>query len=350
MSLTWPWALAALLAVPLLLGVRWWANRRRRRLAVRVSSIALIRAALPGRSLWRRRIPVALFVLSLLGLGIAVARPQATALVPADATSIVLAMDVSQSMCSTDVPPNRLAAAREAAREFVLAQEDGTRIGLVAFSGISGLLVAPTTDKDALVAAIDSLRTARGTAIGLAILTAIDAIAEINPDIVPTGVELTDPGSLFAGYAPDTIVVLTDGANTQGVDPVTAAEQAKARGLRVYTIGFGTTEPAPIVCSPDQLSGDAGLRPEPGRFGFGGGGGGRRYQQIDEEALAAVAETTGGEYFRAEDAEQLTDVLTDLPSSIVVQEQEVEITVWFVLAAVLLAGAAVGLSLRWNRS
>lgn len=346
MSLAWPWALAALLVVPLLLLMRWWLNRRRRKVAVRVSSIALIRAALPGRSRWQRRIPAALFALGLLALGLAVARPQASLAVPQDSTSILLAMDVSQSMCSTDVPPNRLAAARDAAREFVLAQDDGTRIGLVAFSGISGLLVEPTDDKQALLTAIDNLRTSRGTAIGQAILTSIDAIAEINPAVPPTGVELGSPDAPAPGsYVADTIVVLTDGANTQGVDPVTAAQEAKARGLRVYTIGFGTTDPAPLICSPDQMTAGSGARPE-----WRGGGGGWRAQLIDEDTLGEVAELTGGEYFRAQDAEQLVDVLTDLPGTIVVQKRDVEMTVWFVLAGALLAGTGVGLSLRWNRS
>ncbi|WP_155375085.1 VWA domain-containing protein [Catellatospora vulcania] len=348
MSLAWPWALAALIVVPLLLLVRWWLNRRRRKVAVRVSSIALIRAALPGRSRWQRRIPAALFGLGLLALGTAMARPQASLAVPQDSTAILLAMDVSQSMCSTDVPPNRLAAAKDAAREFVLAQDDGTRIGLVAFSGISGLLVEPTDDKQALLDAIDNLRTSRGTAIGQAILTSIDAIAEINPAVPPTGVELGAPDSPGSGtYIADTIVVLTDGANTQGVDPVTAAQEAKARGLRVYTIGFGTTDPAPLICSADQMAPGSGARPE---WRGGGGGGGRRAQLIDEDTLGEVAELTGGEYFRAQDAKQLVDVLTDLPSTMVVQKEDVEMTVWFVLAGALLAGTGVGLSLRWNRS
>ncbi|MDI1466063.1 VWA domain-containing protein [Catellatospora sp. KI3] len=346
MALTWPWALAALLAVPLLLLARWLLQRRRRRSAVRVSSLALIRAAVPGPSAWRRRIPVWLFLAALAALGVGVARPHASMLVPTSSTSIVLAIDVSQSMCSTDVPPNRMVAARAAAREFVLAQDDGTRIGLVAFSGISGLLVEPTTDKQVLLDAIDTLRTARGTAIGQAILTAIDAIAESNPDVLPTGVELPDPGDVAGQYAPDTIVVLTDGANTQGVTPEIAAEQAKARRIRIYTIGFGTTDPAPIVCSVDQIDQGTIIRPPDGRFG---GGGGRRAQLIDEETLTAVADSTGGEYFRAEDAEQLGKVLGDLPSTIVAQRRDVELTVWFVLAAALLAFAAVGLSLRWNR-
>jgi len=352
MSLSWPWGLAALLAVPLLLLVRWWLNRRRRRLTVQVSSVALIRAALPGRSLWRRRIPVLLFLAGLLALGGAVARPQASVAVPADDTSILLALDVSRSMCSTDVEPNRLSAAVEAAREFVRAQQDGTRVGLVAFSGIAGLLVEPTTDQDALLAALDDLTTARGTAIGHAILTAIDAIAEHNSDVAPTGVGPTVAPSAPAGgtadYEPDVIVVLTDGANTTGIDPVFAAEQAAARGVRVFTIGFGTTQPTQMVCTPDQISGN----PFSGDGGFGGfrGGGMRRFQLIDEPTLTKVAELTGAKYFRAEDSEELVDVMTNLPREFGLRREDREITAWFLLPGALLVLGAVFLSLWWNRT
>jgi len=347
MSFSWPWALAALLIVPLLLAYRWWANRRRKRAAVRVSSVALIRAALPGRSQWRRRIPVLLFLAGLLALAGAATRPQASLRVPSDESTIMLAIDVSGSMCATDIAPNRLAVATEAARTFVEDQDGGTRIGLVAFSGIAALLVPPTTDQKALLAAIDSLTTARGTAIGQAILTAIDAVAEINPDVPATGVDLGDgvPGTAPTDYEPDTIVVLTDGANSRGVDPVTAAEQAAARRLRVFTIGFGTTVPSPMVCTPDQVGGGFPQRGDP--QGFGGGGG--RNQQIDEEGLTRVADLTGGRYFQAEDAEQLSDVLGDLPGEIGLRHQDVEVTAWFVLAGTLLVGAGLGLSLWWNR-
>jgi Ca-activated chloride channel homolog len=346
MSLSWPWALTALLLIPLLLAYRWWANRRRKRAALRVSSVALIRAALPGRSSWRRRIPVFLFLAGLLALGGALTRPQASVAVPSTESTIMLAIDVSGSMCATDIAPNRLTAATKAARTFVEDQE-GARIGLVAFSGIAALLVPPTTDQEALLTAIDSLTTARGTAIGQAILTAIDAVAEVNPDVPASGVDLGDggPGGVAADYEPDTIVVLTDGANTRGVDPVTAAEQAAARRLRVFTIGFGTTTPSPMVCTPDQVSGGFPQRGDP--RGFGGGGG--RNQQIDEEALTKVADLTGGRYFLAEDAEQLGDVLGDLPAEIGLRRQNVEITSWFVLAGTLLVFAGLGLSLWWNR-
>jgi Ca-activated chloride channel family protein len=352
MSLTWPWALAALLAFPLLLGFRWWTRRRRRREAVRVSSVSLIRAALPGRSLWRRRIPLWLFAAGLIILGTGAARPQASVPVPSKNSTILLAIDVSASMCSTDVAPNRLTAAQNAARDFIKAQPDGSRIGLVSFSGIAGLLVKPTTDKKQLLSAIDTLRTSRGTAIGLAILTSVDAIAEINPAVPPTGVKVAesgaDPGNIITDYQPDTIVILTDGRNTQGVDPVTAATEAAARRVRVYTIGFGTTEPAPLVCTRDQISGDAPFRGD--RGGPPGGFRGGRFLDIDEDTLKEVATMTGGEYFKAENAAALSDVLLDLPNTIVLQRQNVEITVWFALVGALLVMAAVGLAQWWNRS
>lgn len=351
MSLSWPWALLALLTVPLLLAARWWLNRRRKRAAVTVSSVALIRAALPGRTAWRRRIPVVLFLTGLLALAGAVARPQASLSVPSNNTTILLAIDVSGSMCNTDVAPNRLAVAAEAARGFIEDQDGQTRIGLVAFSGIAGLLVAPTTDKDLLLDSITTLKTGRGTAIGQAILTSIDAIAEQNPDVAATGVELpgSAPGSTEGDYEPDTIVVLTDGSNTTGVDPVTAAEQAAARRLRIYTIGFGTIQPQQLVCTADQLNGDSAFGG--GRYwggGFGGGGrGGAR--DLDEQALTQVADLTGGRYFKAQDAAQLTDVLGDLPGEFGLVKQDVEVTVWFVALGLLLTFTGVGLSMWWNR-
>ncbi|MBB2942519.1 Ca-activated chloride channel family protein [Actinoplanes lutulentus] len=355
MSLSWPWALLALLVVPLLLLARWLLNRRRKRTAITVSSVALIRAALPGRTAWRRRIPVFLFLAGLLAVAGAITRPQASVAVPSNNTTILLAIDVSGSMCNTDIAPNRLAVAVDAAREFVESQEGDTKIGLVAFSGIAGLLVAPTSEKQPLLDAIDTLKTSRGTAIGQAILTSVDAIAEINPDVAATGAELGDTTTTpdQQDYEPDTIVVLTDGSNTTGVDPVTAAQEAAARRLRVYTIGFGTTEPQQLVCTAEQVNGDSpfggGFGNGNGGGGFGGGGGRGGAREIDEEALTQVADLTGGRYFKAEDAEQLTDVLGDLPSEFGVTKQDVEISSWFLLAGFLLAASGVTLSLWWNR-
>ena len=134
MTFDWPWALSALAAIPLVLGIAWWSRRRRRRAAVRVTSAVLVRAALPGRTLWRRRIPAALLLVGLAVLGIGAARPQTTTAVSSNSTTIILALDVSGSMCSTDVTPNRITAAEKAATNFIEAQPHGTRMGLVAFA------------------------------------------------------------------------------------------------------------------------------------------------------------------------------------------------------------------------
>ena len=344
MALDWPWALLSLLVIPLLAGALWLLRRRRRRAAVRVTSIALVRAALPRRTRWTRLIPTLLLLLGLVTLGVGAARPQASVPVAANATTILLAMDISGSMCATDVEPNRLTVAQDAARNFIRAQDGGTRIGLVAFAGVAGLQVPPTTDQEALITAIDNFSTSRGTAIGSAILTSIDSIAAVNPTVAPTGVDAET--ARRSGYAADVIVVLTDGANTQGVEPGTAAESAAVRGVRVFTIGFGTTNPgARMSCTGRQAGSWAGGGPG----GGWGGGGGRNPRVIDEPQLQAVAEITGGQYYKAESADQLQDALSDLPSQLTVTRQRVDIASWFAGAGGLLAAVALGLSLWWNR-
>jgi Ca-activated chloride channel homolog len=368
MSFSMPYALLGLLAVPLLLGIHVWQLRRRRRQAVSYSSVALVRTALPRQRLWRRHVPLALVLAALALLSVASSRPQVRAEVPVVSSAVVLAMDVSGSMCSTDVSPNRLAAAQEAVRRFIDGQDDRTRIGLVVFSGFAQVAVAPTTDHAELRAAVDGLTTGRGTTIGAAILKSIDTIAEINPDVAPSDPSALAPGAGTPGgsspspdapatpspdarsgdKAPEIVVLLTDGANTRGVTPEEAAVQAAERGVRVYPIGFGTTEPTQMVCTREQLGG--GLFDGPGG-GFGGGGGfgpGRNFLIVDEEALQTVAETTGGEYFKAEDADQLQSVLTDLPKHVDVQEQDVEISFGFAALAAALLIVGLWLAGRWR--
>ena len=346
MTFSWPWAVVSLLIIPMLCGIIWLWRRRRRRAAVRVTSIALVRAALPARTRWTRLIPTLLLLLGFATLSVGAARPQATVPVPSNSTTIMLAMDVSGSMCSTDVEPNRLTVAQKAAISFIESQDGQTKIGLVAFAGVAGLQVPPTTDKDALIEAINNFTTARGTAIGSAILTSIDSIAAINPTVAPSGVDAES--AQRSGYAADVIVVLTDGANTQGVEPATAAESAAVRGLRVFTIGFGTTTPSRMACTGRQAGGWAG-GPGGGPGGGFGGGGGRNPRVMDEGTLQAVAEITGGQYYKAESADQLQGALGDLPSQVAVVRKHVDIASWFAGAGGLLVAVAVGLSLWWNR-
>lgn len=345
MSFSWPWALLSILIIPLIFIVRAWAHRRRRRAAVRVTSIALVRSALPGRTRWTRKIPAALLIAGLALLAVGAARPQASVPIPQTSATILLALDTSGSMCSTDVDPNRLTAAQKAAAEFIESQRGGPRIGLVTFAGTAGLLVPPTDDTDALIEALDDFTVGRGTAIGQAILTSIDAIAEVDPAVAPTGAA---PGG-GEGYVGAAIVVLTDGANTQGVEPETAAQEAALRRIRVFTIGFGTTNPAPMVCDNSQFDYYGGWG---GWGGFGGRGGfdrGRNIRDLDEPTLKQIAQTTGGSYHRAENADELQSALGTLSGSFTVVHQRVDTAAAFAAGGAVLITAALSLSLWWNR-
>lgn len=341
MNLLWPGSLLLLGLVPLLIGLYIWQLRRRRRFAVRYSSLSLLREALGQQSRWRRHIPFALFLAALATLVLALGRPVALVQVPTNETAILLAIDVSRSMCATDIPPNRLAAAEDAARSFVEGQPAGTRIGIVAFAGFAQLIQPPTTDREALEAALDGLTTGRGTAIGSGILEALDAIAAANPSVpfsVRAGEEGVAPTPRPQGsYAPEIIVVLTDGVTTTGTPPLDAAQQAAERGIRVYTIGFGTANPGPSSCGGFGGGGFSG-------FGGGGGGGGFR-RGIDEETLVQIAAMTDGAYYSATSAGELQSVFSNLPITLSSRAETTEISVVFAALGALLAAFAVGISL-----
>jgi Ca-activated chloride channel family protein len=216
MNLLWPGFLLLLGLIPIIIAVYIWMLRRRRRYAVRYSSLSLVRAALPQQSRWRRHLPLALFLLGFASLVVALGRPMASVVVPSGNATIMLAMDISGSMCSTDIQPNRLLAAEDAALSFIHAQHSNTQIGIVAFAGFAEIIQAPTRDQTALEKAIRGLTTARRTAIGSGILKSLDAIAEVDESIPPTDPTLTGgnvtpvpPGT----YAPHIIVLLTDGAS-----------------------------------------------------------------------------------------------------------------------------------------
>src|SRR5262245_26222817 len=241
MDVLWPGLLLLLGLLPLIIVAYIWMLRRRRRFAVRYSSLALVREALPRYSLLRRHLPFALFLLALASLVIAAARPVAIVSVPTGQVTIILAMDVSRSLCSTDIEPNRLLAAEAAALSFIQSQKSGTQIGIVGFAGFAELIQPPTTDQETLQDVVESLTTGRRTAIGSGILKSIDAIAEIDKSVAPS-VNDNSPGVAptpvpKGAYAPDIIVLLTDGANNAGPEPADAAQQAADRGVRVYTTG-----------------------------------------------------------------------------------------------------------------
>src|SRR6266516_2412244 len=352
MSFSWPWALLALLVIPLVFAVWWLTRLRKRRAAVRVTSLALVRTAMPGRSRWRRRIPVALLTLGLAVLAVGAARPQATVPVASSSATIMLALDVSGSMCSTDVKPNRITAAEQAATAFIKSQTGGPHIGLVAFAGTAVVLVPPTADTSQLISALGGLTTSFGTAIGEGILTSLDAIAQVDPSVTPTGATASRDGR--TGYADDVIVVLAAGSNNRGIDPQAAAKEAAARGVRVFTIGYGTDNPAPLACSSDQFGGFGGGGGGGGGGTFGGFGGGRggvgNPFDADFSALTQISRTTGGTFYRAQDAVQLSRALARLPAAFTIVRKHIDIASWFAAGGGLLIAAAVGLSLWWNRT
>src|SRR6188472_4005894 len=191
MTLLWPELLILLVFLPLLVLVRLW-DRLRRQTVIRLSRLSLVRDAAPRSSWLRRHLPFALFLVGLASLVVAMARPAAIVAVPTGKTTVVLAMDVSRSMCATDIPPNRLVAAEDAATSFVQAQDADVQIGIVAFAGYAEIVQVPITDDQVLLDVIGSLTTGRRTAIGSAILEAIDAVAEVDPSIA-SSVNEDDP-------------------------------------------------------------------------------------------------------------------------------------------------------------
>lgn len=347
MSFLWAGSFILLALIPLIILVYIQMLKRRKRYVIRYSSLSLVRDAAAHQSKFRRHIPFALFMLALTSLVFALARPVATIYVPTNKAMVIMAIDVSRSMCSTDIPPNRLEAAKDAAQAFVTDKVSGRQVGIVAFAGFAELIQPPTDNPRLLESAIDSLTTARRTAIGSAILRSIDAIAEVDENVDPSdlGQQVTPPAPA-SEYSPHIIVLLTDGASNAGPYPLSAAQQAAERGIRVYTIGFGTTNnSSPMDCGDqfqenDQFGGGFG-------FPFGGGGGGFR-RDIDEETLRQIADLTGGEYYAALSASELQSVLNNLPTYVITTRETTEISVIFTAIAVLLAILAITLSLLWH--
>jgi len=224
--------------------------------------------------------------------------------------------------------------------QFVEDQDGNTQIGVVAFAGFAVLVQPPTTDQDLLRAAIRNLTTARRTAIGEGILMSLDAISEIDDSITSpySGIEATP---LPEGqYTPAIIVVLTDGVSTTGTHPLLAAQLSVDRGVRVYTIGFGTDHNTSIPNCGFQSNDQFG-----GQF-LGGGGGPRR--EIDEETLKQVADMTGGSYHLAASSGELQDVFQNLPTQLMTVTETTEISVMFVVIGAALVTLAMALSIIWN--
>ena len=355
MDLLWPGLLFLLGLIPLTILGYILILRRRQKYAVRFSSLSLIREALPRQSRLRRHLPFIFFMLAVAALITAAARPVAITTIPADQTIVILTIDVSGSMRFNDIQPSRLAAAESSAIAFIQRQRSSMQIGLVAFSNYAELVQEPTNDQNALASAVQSLTTGRRTAIGAGILKGLEAIAEIDHSVAPlvsdTAANDTAVPVPHGAYAPEIIVLLTDGVSNAGPAPLDAAQQAATRGVRVYTIGFGTENGGGRIPfggqQPNQNGGGFGNNNNNQNGGNGFGGGGFR-RGIDETTMKKISALTGGEYYAASSASELDHVFQNLPTYLITKHETTEISVFFAAAGGLLAFIAIILSLRWH--
>lgn len=344
MQFLWPSALPLLVIIPILVALYVLAQRRRKKYALRYSSVSLVRDALGRGPGIRRHIPPFFFLVGLTVLLVALARPYTTVSLLTNEATVILTMDVSGSMRAEDLKPSRLEAAKAAARGFVEKQAANTRIGVVSFAGGAALVQTPTTDKEVVIAAINRLTTARSTAIGSGILTSLDAIAEALGQDVPTARETPlaqgarvptptgpTPTPLPKGaYVPAIVVLLSDGQNTTGPNPIDAAQQAVNRGVRVYTIGVGTPQGA--VLNP----GGGG----PGGFGF-------FRAELDEVTLRKIAKMTDAKYYYAANEKDLHEIYESLDTTFILKPQQIEVTAMVMAAGAGLIFLGGVLSLLW---
>jgi Ca-activated chloride channel family protein len=341
MTFLWPGMLWLLAAVPALVALYVVLLRRKKKAALRYASLGLVKDAMGARQRIRRHVPPLLLLAGLVLLMGAVARPAAVISLPSQRQTIILAMDVSGSMRAKDVEPNRLVASQEAAKAFIGAVPRDVRIGIVSFAATAAVVQPPTQNREDLIAAINRFQLQRGTATGSGIIV---SLATIFPD---EGIDVSEliygrgggprpmvgarppekkelkpvpPGS----YTSAAIILLTDGQRTTGPDPAEAAKMAADRGVRVFTVGFGTK------------AGDV--------IGFEGWSFRAR---LDEESLKHIAATTRGEYFYAGTATDLSRVYDTLSTRLVVERRETEITALFAAGGALAALVAGLLSLLW---
>jgi Ca-activated chloride channel homolog len=305
------WLLAGVLAIVALYVVL---QVRRSRYAVRFTNLPLLEKVAPTRPGWRRHLPAALFVIMLALLVVGFAQPAAAVQVPRERATVIIAVDVSPSMGADDVPPDRLAAARAAAHDFVNLLPAEFNVGLVAFAGNAQVVAPPTTDRDALRSGIDRLTAATiprpGTAIGDAITASLQAVRTVDAQASE------EP-------PPARAVVLSDGANTAGTEPTVAAEQAAADSVPVDTISIGTQDGA--------IDQDGNRQPVP----------------VDGQTLREVADRTGGSYHEAATAGELREVYADIGSSVGYRTEQQDVSYRFIGLGLLFGLATAGTSLLW---
>jgi Ca-activated chloride channel homolog len=285
-----PFLLALLAAIPLVAALLVWWRRRRASGGIPFPDLAMVAVADPGPRL-RRFLPAALALLALTGFTFALARPEIPRSQPRERATIMLAIDVSGSMAAADIEPYRLRAAQDAALRFADEVPRQYQVGLVSFSGQANLLVAPTTDREALRRAIEGLEPEGATAMGEAIETALDAIRATQPGRAEDGLPLDAAR----------IVVLSDGATTVGTPPSAAAEDARRAGVPIFSVALGT---------PDGVLFNG--QPVP----------------PDVEGMKQIASITGGQSYESTDAGSVRQVYAHLGSFIGTEKVRSEITAW----------------------
>jgi Ca-activated chloride channel family protein len=329
MSFGHPLLLLTLLVVPAAILALRLAERRRMRYAVRYTNLDVLAGVVAGRQ-WRRYVPTAVGLLALAVLCVALARPHATSLVPKERATVILVLDVSGSMQSSDVRPSRLAAAQRAVRGFLDRVPPQVRIGLVAFSGDAQVAAIPTTDRALLRQSLDGIGTFPafgGTAIGDALAVAVDLAKQAVSGGSQSLASVTAAPPDTKGLA--SILFLSDGHQTRGtLEPLQGAERAKAAGIPVYTVSLGT--PGGVVTR--DWDGVARTIPVP----------------PDPATLRAIAQTTGGKFYEAQNAGSLHAAYSKLGSSLGRAPGKTEVTYAFLAGAAGLLIAAGFLSALWS--
>ena len=333
MDFIWIKMLWMLLLVPVLVIAYILVQRRRQKYALRYSSLSLVKDALGHGPGIRRHIPPILFLVSVVTMIVALARPAATVMLPSQQSTVILTIDVSGSMRADDLKPNRLEAAKSAALAFVAKQPKHVRIGVVSFSDNPAIVQAPTTDREAVVAAISRLTPQRGTAIGSGLLTSLDALFE-EPNAKPTATPRDSlslpkptptPTPLQRGtYTSAVVILLSDGVSNRGPRPLDIIDQLSNRGVRVYTVGVGSTQGTILKVEGFSVR-----------------------VRLDEETLTRIAERTGASYFKADSETDLHDIYENLSTNLVLKPEQTELTAGFTGLATVLLLTAGTLSLLW---
>jgi Ca-activated chloride channel family protein len=306
-----PWWLLALLPVLAVAGAYVWRQFRRRSYAMRFTNVDLLRTLAPKGLGWRRHAAAGAFLLSLVALGTALARPSVDTEQPLERATVMLAIDVSLSMEADDVAPTRIEAAQEAAKAFVAELPPTYNLGLVSFAKSANVLVSPTKDRASVLTAIDGLTLAEATATGEAVFTSLDAIRTV-------------PADGASGVPPARIVLLSDGYRTSGRSIEDASAAAAAANVPVSTIAFGTDV------------GIVDIRGEP------------KQVPVDRLSLQELAEGTKGYYYEAASVSELKKVYEDMGSSIGHRVEPREVTQWYAGFALLFGLIAAAMSLLWT--